>query len=318
MTGQIDLSVVVVTWNSRHDIHRCLASVTDSSRSVREIIVVDNGSTDGTVEHVRRFFPSAVVIRNGANLGHARAANIGFERARGRYVVILDADTEFRRELLPAMVDFLEREPSAHICAPRLYYPDGRLQETNRNLPTPAAAVFGRRSLVARLWPGNPLTARYLRRDLRGETRPHPVQQVSAAVMMFRRDMIERIGGWDEGFFAYWLDTEWCIRAGKAGLGVWSLPHLSATHHESNRPAVRKTWRRLWMFHRGAMRLYRLHYAGGPLDPRCWVAGALLMVRFALLAAIDPFLPPAPANGRGEASATARQDRTAAGAKPPG
>jgi len=298
MSDPIDLSVVIVTWNAREDAQRCIASVAGSARPVREIIVVDNGSTDGTVEHVRLLFPTATIIANRSNLGHVRAANMGFARAVGRYVLILDSDTEFDSHVLPAAVEFLAREPRAHICAPRLYYADGRLQETNRNLPTAAAGLFGRRSVLTRLWPNNPFAVRYLRRDLLNQPNPYPVQQVSAAFMMFRSNVIDRIGGWDEGFLGYWVDSDWCSRANEAGLGVWVLPHLSATHHEGNRAGVRKTWPRLWMFHHGAMRLYQKHYTRGPLDPRLWFAAAMLMIRFTLLAAVDPLLPPPKPNSR--------------------
>jgi GT2 family glycosyltransferase len=277
------LSVLVVTWNGWTDLRKCLKMLRLSTFRDYELVIVDNASTDGTVENVERFFPEAKVIANQVNLGHPRAVNQGFRHVRGRYVLLLDQDTESPPEAIGQLVDFLERRPDVSVVAPRTYYSDGAVQESARNLPSAMSGLFGRQSYLTRRFPNNVFSRRYLKREKLSADEPFQVEQVGAACMMLRRCLVDEAGPWDEGYFAYWCDTDWFVRLKKMGKKVFCVPQVGIIHHEKNRRGRRKDPWRIREFHRGAYRLYRKHYTMGIFDPRAIMAFLALNLRAALL-----------------------------------
>lgn len=284
----MDLSIVIATCNSETFIERCLASVTGPDAGTElstEVIIVDNASTDGTRETVRSQFPAAMVIENSRNEGHCRAINRGLAAAQGEFVMVLDADTIVLPGASAALVRFL-RNQNAVIVAPRMINADGSVQETARRFPTVANAIFGRQTLLTRLFPDNRFARAYLQRDRYDATAPFEVDWVSAACMVFPRTLVRRLGTWDEGFGGYWVDADWCARARAAG-PVYCVPEARVIHVEQNRPDRRKGAHRVIQFHRGVFRFYRKHYTRGLFDPRAVAAAAALSVRAALVIATD-------------------------------
>lgn len=279
----VDVSVITVTYECRELLRPMLASLAGAlgTRSA-EVIVVDNASTDGVLEMVRAEWPAVRVIEMGENAGFARANNRGIASARGRYLMLLNPDTVAHEGSLAALADFLDREPNAGVAAPRLLYPDLTDQGTARSFPTAAAALFGRRSLMTKVFPGNPWSRRYLSGRARGDAEPFVVDWVSGAAMMVRRDAIDRVGGLDEGFFMHWEDADWCHRIKDAGLTVHCVPVSRIVHHEGG---SRRGWppRQLRAFHAGAYRYYVKHHAPQWWNPLRYVAGVGLTVRAAIL-----------------------------------
>lgn len=281
----MDLSIVIATHNSAEFIGPCLASLAGGDGLRTEIIVVDNASADRTCDTIRSQHPEVRLLVNARNEGHCRAVNQGIASARGDYVMVLDADTVAMPGALAALVAFF-RSGRAAVAAPRMLNADGSLQETARRFPTIANAVFGRQTLLTRLFPNNRFAAAYLRRDRSDAVRPFEVDWVSAACMVFPRALVDRLGPWDEGFGGYWVDADWCARARAAG-PVYCVPDARVIHVEQNRPARRKGVRRVIQFHHGVYRFYRKHYTRGPYDPRAVGAAAALSIRAALLIAGD-------------------------------
>jgi hypothetical protein len=289
------LSILIITWNAWPHLRRCLASLRANEDAEFEIVVIDNASTDGTVANVRRHFPRVRVHANPSNLGGARALNQGFSLVSGEYVLRLDADTELHREAIARLLRFLDDRPDVSVVAPRTYNSDGSVQESARSFPTPLSGLFGRQSLLTRLFPNNRFSRRYLRRDMLTATEPFQVEQVSAACMLLRRSLVAEAGPWDEGYpAAYWDDTDWCRTLHQLGKKIYCVPQAAVVHHESNHAGKKKSPRRIWMFHLGAYRFYRKHYTLGPFDPRALVALAALTVRAGLLLVHNHFLPDAP------------------------
>jgi N-acetylglucosaminyl-diphospho-decaprenol L-rhamnosyltransferase len=288
-----ELSVIVAAWNSRDDLAACLRSIMLERGVPLEVIVVDNGSSDGTARFLASNHPGVRVIANASNLGHCRAINQGLRAARGRYVLVLDADAVVHPQALERLVDFMRRSADAAVAAPRMLNPDGTVQETARSFPRVANGLFGRQTLLSRLFPNNPFSRSYLRRQSLQDREPFRVDWVSAACMIFPRELVERIGPWDEGFDGYWVDADWCSRAGKAGGLVYCVPSALVTHHEQNRAGQRKSAARIVSFHRGVHRFYRKHYTRGRLDPRALLAAAVLGGRALALLAGNLFLAPA-------------------------
>lgn len=277
------LSVLVVTWNSWSDLRRCLASIQASSSSDYEIVVIDNGSADATVANTRREFPAVRLVENPVNLGLPPAVNQGFREVRGEYVLLLDVDTELGVDMIDTLLRFLERREDVSLVAPRIYNPRGEIEQSARNLPSLMNGLFGRQSILTRMFPGNPFSGKYLMVENLAATEPFQVEQVSAACMLMRRSLIDEVGPWDEGYRCYWIDSDFCARLKKLGRKVYCVPGASIVHYENNNAARKKAPWRIRHFHMGAYRLYRKHYTLGALDPRAILAALALGLRAVLL-----------------------------------
>lgn len=283
----VELSIIIATRNSSRFIEPCLTSLSEGHDGVcAETIVVDNASSDRTLEIVRARFPHVTVIRNDTNHGHCRAMNEGIAAARGTYLMVLDVDTIVGAGTLRHLCEFLRSHEDAAIVAPRMLNVDGSVQETARRFPSVINGIFGRQTMLTRLFPNNRYLRAYLQREQRDETNPFEVDWVSAACMAFRRTLVDRLGPWDEGFGGYWVDADWCARAHSVGR-VYCVPAGLVVHTEQNRAAQRKGARRIVQFHTGVYRFYRKHYTRGVADPRAIAAALALGARAALLVAGD-------------------------------
>lgn len=280
-----DLSVIIVSYQSRGFIGNCLASLGEAARSATyEVVVADNASTDGSAEYLRREWPNVRVIETGANRGFAGAANLAIRASSGRHVLLLNPDAVALGGALDVLVDFLDATPNAGVVSPRLLNTDLTDQGTARAFPTPFAGIFGRRSLLTRLFPRNRWSRRYLvGRDRTGDE-PFEVDWVSGACLMSRRDLIDRVDGLDEGFFMHWEDADLCKRIKNAGYSVHCVPKARVVHHEGG---SRRGWpaRQVWVFHQSAYRYYAKHNAPGAWSPRRLAALAILSGRAAAIIA---------------------------------
>jgi GT2 family glycosyltransferase len=216
------LSVVIVSYESAPELAACLTSLqaaVDEAQLALELVVVDNASTDRSVATVRELAPSATTIRNGANLGFARAVNQGLERTTGDLILLLNPDTVVNRSAIAACARRLD-ERAVGIVAPILVNDDGSRQRSWHEFPTL------RRALIEALPPLAVLRA--VRRRMTGP--PRSPEWVIGAFMMTRRDVLDRVGGLDEGSFMYGEDMEWCWRIRRAGFQVELLRDVRITH----------------------------------------------------------------------------------------
>ena len=220
---------VIVTYNSEEMILSCLDALAEMAPGV-VTTVVDNASTDRTVEQVRRRTdanPWVKLISNRDNRGFAGAANQGFEAAAGDPILLLNPDVRLRTPLNP----LIEACQEHGLAAGQLTGTDGRAQTgfTIRRFPTPASLAFELLG-INRLWPRNAVNRRYryLDRDLNLEG---PVEQPAGAFLMTRRDVWERLGGFDEDFHPVWFeDVDFCRRAADAGYRIDYVPRVRAEH----------------------------------------------------------------------------------------
>ncbi len=285
------VSILVVTWNSWRDLERCLESLRALDYPDTELVVVDNGSTDGTPERLRERFPEARLEANATNLGLPAAVNQGLARARGEYLLLLDVDTEVAEDAVSRLVEFMDARPDVSLAAARIFTPDGDIEESARNFPSFMAGLFGRQSLLTRLFPRNRFSSRYLARENLGRGEPFQVQQVSAACMFMRRELVQETGPWDEGFRCYWIDTDYCKTVHELGRKVFCVPAARVVHHENNKAGKKKSPWRIWHFHLGAHRVFRKHDTWGYLDPRSVVALILLVTRAGLMMVWNATVP---------------------------
>ena len=212
----VDVSVVIVNWNTPGLLADCLRSLRRCGGVTSEVIVVDNGSTDGSPDLVRKHFPEVRLIANENNLGFAKANNQGFAAACGRYLLVLNSDTVVPADAPARLVAYADAHPDAGMVGPRLLNADGSLQWSSADLPTlprELLGVLGRR-----------------RRRLPGTDAAFAVGWLAGACILVRRAAWEQVGGFDEAFFMYSEDTDWCRRMHAAGWGVVYLADVSVTH----------------------------------------------------------------------------------------
>ena len=291
MSRRVPVSVIIVAWNCLPDLLNCLRSIRASTAQPEEIIVIDNASIDGTSARLPTVFPDIRLVCNEANLGHTRAVNYAMSLSTTPYILVLDPDTELRPDAIERMADFLESRRDISMVAPRTLNTDGTIQETARQLPTAMSGLFGRQSLLTQIWPDNPLSRRYLAREHLHSNQPFAVEQIGGAAMFFRRELVDEVGYWDEAYFAYWVDTDWCLKVTRAKKSIYCLPAAVITHHESNARGKKRSPHRIWLFHRGALRLYRHWYTYGTFDPRLWFAASALLSRAGLQIVVNAFRP---------------------------
>ena len=277
------VTILVVSWNSLRDVRRCLRSIREMKFRDISVLVVDNGSVDGTPARVREEFPEVVVRVNARNEGLPAAINTGLGLASGEFVMLLDVDTEVCPDTVGTLVEFMRARPEIAVCAPRIHAPDGSIEQSARNLPSPMNGLFGRQSVLTRWFPNNPFSRRYLAPQNLDRSQPFQVEQVSAACMFMRRSAIADAGTWDEHYRCYWVDSDWCAKLKSLGKIIYCVPTKYIVHHENNKAGKKKAPWRIWHFHAAAYRLYRKHYTFGALDPRAMLAGAALMTRALLM-----------------------------------
>lgn len=226
----MDLSIIIVSYNSKQFIEKCLYSLLSSApRLAREIIVVDNASSDRSIDLVRSNFPNVKLIINTSNLGYSKACNQGIKEAKSKYFLILNPDTELSGGSLEGMLRFLEENPRCGILGPKLLDESGKTEFSCRAFPTYSTALFNRHSLLTRLFPRSKYADRYLKTNCSHDAISE-VDWVSGAAMLLRRDCLDQIGNFDEGFFMYCEDVDICRRAKDNAWQVFYYPVLEFTH----------------------------------------------------------------------------------------
>ena len=277
----IALSIVIVNYNGGVLLENCLTAIYDDTLAFAfEVIILDNGSIDHSIDCVAEKFPQVQLIRIESNLGFCKAFNRGLNLAKGRYVLSLDNDTRVLPGSLEHMVSFLQEHPRAGAVGGGLLNPDMTPQQAARGVPSAWNALFGRRSILTRIFPQNPFTKHYLMADHRDSLEPFEVDWHSLAAFMVRREVLESAGRVDEDFFVYWSDADWSKRIRDAGWKIFSLPRAQVIHDERMaRTKGRQSTRMVIDFHRGAYCYYRKHVAKSRWNPMALLAFAGLSLR---------------------------------------
>ena len=226
------LSVVIVNHNAKRFTVNCLASVAEKTTVPHEIVLVDNASSDDVLTEVGARFPDVRIITNERNAGFAHANNQGMQAARGSYVILLNNDTILKNAALDRMAAFLDAHEHVGALACKLYDGDGvTIQHNCRAFPAPLDTLFSRASLLTRLLPNNPRSARNLVKDFDYQS-VREVDWVSGAALMTRRATIDDVGLLDDQlYYMYWEDTDWCRRLRGRGWTVYFTPDAEIIHY---------------------------------------------------------------------------------------
>lgn len=275
MSQPPELSICIVSWNTRELLDACLVSIRTLPDCVtREVIVVDNASSDGTAQMVRADHPEVRLIANTENVGYAAGNNQAIAVASGGLILLLNPDIVVLEGALDTLVGFLHEYPQAAAVAPRLVLMDGSTQASCRSFPAPDVVLYEALGL-SRLFPRSRRFGKY-RMTWWDYDDERPVPQPMASAFLVRRPALDEVGLMDEQFPIFFNDVDLCKRLWDAGWEIWYTPRASMVHLGG--ASTRQVRRRMIdESHRSFVRFYRKHYAGR--IPAWQYLGALALLR---------------------------------------
>ena len=217
----VDLSIIVVAWNVKELVDECFKALRASSDTLKkEVLFVDNASTDGTADYVEKRFPEVILIRSDRNLGFIRANNLAYRQARGRYILMLNSDAFVGENTLQETVDFMRSHPEAGVVGARLVGRDGALQPSARFFPTPLKVFLSKTGLEGKV----PFVG--VLDDLGWDhSSVRECDWVVGCYLLTRKDLIDSLGFFlREDFFMYNDDNDLCLRIKRLGYKVYFYP----------------------------------------------------------------------------------------------
>jgi len=260
----MDLSIIIVNWNTSGLLRQCLNSIFDTgSRFSFEIIVVDNASSDDSVSMVEADFPSVILIKNTQNMGFAPANNQGMSIARGRYFMLLNSDTIVLPGALDALMQVADAHPDVGVIGPQLLNMDHTVQESWSSFPSLLSELLGRNFRVSR--------------PISDVPHAHDVDWVGGACMLVRTKTVQDVGQLDSDYFFYSEEMDWCYRIRRKNWKIWYLTSAQI-HHLGGGSSDRASLKQLLLLYRGKLLYFKKHHG--------WFRTALLRYGFALVNAL--------------------------------
>ncbi len=261
----VKLSIVIVNYNGGNIIRECLSSVFSKVKNIDfEVIVSDNGSTDGSVETIKNEFPGIIIVKNGNNIGFAAANNEAVKSAHGEYVLLLNPDTLVLDKNISKLVEFMDKNSQAGACGPQILNSDMTMQrQCKRGWPTFRNSFF----YYSGLWKFFPnsrkwkkITGGYFCLE-KPDDQICEVDQLSGAALLVRRDIWKKLAGMDEKYIMYWDDTDLCFRIKSLGYKIFYVPQSKIMHYGGVGGAQLHALRNMWYFHNGACIFYHRYLA---------------------------------------------------------
>ena len=252
------IDIIIVNYNSTDHLLRCLKSIFDVARGVALSVWVQDNHSKDNVDRVSSAFPEVILTKNDRNLGFARAVNQALIQGVSPYVLILNPDTLVSEGFFEKALTYMDSHADTGVMGPRILDSDGAVQGSARLFPNLMTALFGRKSLLSRMFPNNPVTRENILTAKSDGVTPMEVDWVSGACMLIRRKAIQDVGLMDPRFFMYWEDADWCRRMWRGGWKVAYFPQPSVLHYvgvSSGKNVVRS----VIAFHRSIYRLFKKH-----------------------------------------------------------
>jgi len=283
-----DLSIIIVNYNAGNLLKECIESVKNSALNISyEIIVIDNNSSDNSIDLIRNRFENLKIIMNKMNVGFARASNQGINGSKGRYILLLNPDTVILPDCLKKMVRFMEDHPEGGVAGCKVLNPNGTLQlACRRSFPAPSVSFY-RLSGLSRLFPKSKTFARY---NLTYQN-PDVVQEVDAvsgSFMMIIRKALDEVGMLDERFFMYGEELDLCFRVKEKGWKVYYVPDARIIHYKGKSSQQRKR-KAVIDFHKAMYIFHKKHYASHTFFLLNWIIILGITLRASLFLALSLF-----------------------------
>ncbi len=278
MGSFVKCDVGIVSYRCFDRLSMCLESLLSMERPFPGKVLVFENGPEGFPSSLEKRFPQVTFRKNRQNLGFARTCNEIIKASVAPYICFLNPDTVLKRPFLGRAMHFLECNREVAVVGPRIVNPDGTVQESARGFPRLSTAFFGRTCLLTRFMPSNPVSKRNLQAGY-SSAQPIEVDWVTGACMVVRRRAIREVGGFDEGFFMYWEDCDWCTRFRSIGWKVLYHPGLGPIEHHSGSSSKKARLKSHFWFHKSAVRLY-LKYDVSPFHLGSVLAVAGGIARF--------------------------------------
>jgi N-acetylglucosaminyl-diphospho-decaprenol L-rhamnosyltransferase len=274
------ISVLIVNYKVYDELAGCLdALAADPDGAAADVLIVDYESDESRLASVLKHHPRAVGIPRRDNRGFAAGINEAARRASTDLLLMLNPDTRLQPGALAILRDRLLADPQVVAVGPRVVSPDSSIQATGRAFPTALTGLFGRTTLLTKVWPDNPLSRKNLPSAAVDED--IEVDWLAGTCVLVRADAFREIGGFDEGFFLYWEDADLCLRLRERGGRIRYIPSAVVVH-ALGQSSARARARSLIAFHRSALRYYRKHHRGPTRVVAIPFAAAALAARLAL------------------------------------
>lgn len=256
------IDIIIVNYDSTDFLLKSLSSIRNAkSRVIQRIIICENGDDD-LENQMAILFPEVRYIKNKNNLGFAAAVNIGIRQSDAPYIMLLNPDTTVCEGLFDSAVAYMDKNRRVGVLGPKVFDANGTIQGSARSFPNPMTGLFGRTSLLTRVFPNNRLSRKNLLTHSENVRLVAPVDWVSGACMVVRRKAVETVGLLDERFFMYWEDADWCRRMKTHG---WQVVYHTgaAVIHAAGKSSGKRPLRSLLTFHWSAY-LYFAKYVKRP------------------------------------------------------
>ena len=231
----LDLSIIIVNYNTKQLLVDCVKSIINTTKNISyEIIVVDNNSTDNSVLSIKKkvlSIKNLKIIENEKNVGFSRANNIGIEKAKGRYILFLNSDTIVYSNTLEKMIEFMDEYQDAGAATCKVVLPSGELDDaSHRGFPTPLNSLYYFSGL-SKIFPKSKNFAGYNLSYIDVNT-THEIDACAGAFMIVRKEAGKKIGWWDEDYFWYGDDLDFCYRLKNFGFKIYYVPTVSVLHYK--------------------------------------------------------------------------------------
>jgi len=259
-----NFDIIIVNYKSNEYLAKCVLSLAlGLGPGMEARLFVQDNESDGTLVIDDHSFKEVTVTRNKENIGFAAAVNQGIRASSSPYVILLNPDSRISGTFFEPVLQFMEDNPKVGILGPRILEPDGKIQGSARAFPNMLTGIFGRTSLLTKLFPNNPVTRKNIVSIESDGISPMEVDWVSGACMVVRRKAIEEVGLLDERFFMYWEDADWCRRMWERG---WKVVYFPEAHviHDTGKSSAKRPLRSALEFHKSSYLLFS-KYAKGPV-----------------------------------------------------
>ena len=268
--NRVVISVIIVNYNVKDFLEQALLSLRRALRDIpSQVIVVDNASADGSVPMLKKRFPEVELIESERNLGFSRANNLGIEKARGDFIVLLNPDTVVQEDTFTQLLSFFDQHPEASAATCKILNPDGTFSvDCRHSIPTPATA-FWKMIGFSRLFPKSKIFGRYNLTFL-DENQTYQVEAISGSFMMMRRETVQKDGKLDEDFFMYCEDIDYCHRINQAGGKIFYVPDSQIIHYKGE-STKKNNLDYVITFNRSLYLFYKKHYQQKYVYPFKWL-----------------------------------------------
>lgn len=281
-SGEINLSIIIVTFNSLPVLKDCLAHLKEAARRINhELIIVDNNSTDNSPSLAKNIWPDVRLIINRKNLGFASGCNQGAREAKGEYLLFVNPDVFVDSHCLEEFLKFIYDKEKVGAVGGRLHWPNGIFQPSCRNLPTISNLICSRGSVFERFFRGS---GHYTLPDA---AVPTEVPAVAGALFFIHKRVFEKVGRFDSKFFMYMEDTDLCKRLNMIGFSNYFLPAAGAVH-EWGKGSLAGSVKRKWHHHLSVHRYFRKHKKG---LATLTILLVMLTANFLITSLLDSIMP---------------------------